>query len=148
MVPAISVGGSAARGSDTAARPHRPSRIRTSAGCNLCRTSGQVRARIALGLIADSHIRIRLPAEMTGHRRTYEWGVRPETADASASLSNERCKAGAGPRFPQKASSSAARRGTLNTMSNSHNPRLLKSLEPRPGLEPGTCRLRIGCSTN
>ena len=23
-----------------------------------------------------------------------------------------------------------------------------KGLEPRPGLEPGTCRLRIGCSTN
>jgi hypothetical protein len=23
-----------------------------------------------------------------------------------------------------------------------------KRMEPRPGLEPGTCRLRIGCSTN
>jgi hypothetical protein len=25
---------------------------------------------------------------------------------------------------------------------------ILKGMEPRPGLEPGTCRLRIGCSTN
>ena len=25
---------------------------------------------------------------------------------------------------------------------------LAEWVEPRPGLEPGTCRLRIGCSTN
>ena len=28
------------------------------------------------------------------------------------------------------------------------NERDQKEMEPRPGLEPGTCRLRIGCSTN
>jgi hypothetical protein len=37
------------------------------------------------------------------------------------------------------------------TKSSSANPCSdgpLKRMEPRPGLEPGTCRLRIGCSTN